>query len=112
MGCELEVLLSMDGEIFHLDGGFWTKFEVRKVEPTGSIPHGVRYSLTLHAANNQRVFGIDNAHAPKLRRKKYAAKKTTWDHKHQMDKVKNYEFDSPEKLLKDFWMEVDQILKR
>lgn len=111
MGSELELLLQMDGEVFPMDNGFWTKFEVKKVDAvSAAIPHGVRYSLTLHNAKNQRVFGIDNAHLPKLRKKKYGAKKITWDHQHKQDTVKDYEYDSPGKLLEDFWAEVERIM--
>jgi hypothetical protein len=39
----LQTLLDLDGEIFALDKGYWTKFEVRRIEPTQQIPHGVRY---------------------------------------------------------------------
>lgn len=44
----LENLLNLDGEIFPMDNGNWVKFEVKKVQVSTSIPHGVRYSLTLH----------------------------------------------------------------
>ena len=79
---ELHFLLQLNGEVFPMDNGYWTKFEVKLVESSAVIPHGIRYSLTLHNAKNQRVFGIDNAHLPKLR-KKYGAKKVTWDHQHK-----------------------------
>jgi hypothetical protein len=47
------------------------------------MPHGIRYSLTLHDRNNTRVIGYDNAHAVKPSRKKFGAVKTTWDHAHR-----------------------------
>ena len=106
---ELHFLLQLDGEVFPMDNGYWTKFEVKLVESSSVIPHGIRYSLTLHNAENQRVFGIDNAHLPKLR-KKYGAKKVTWDHQHKKDKVVSYEFDSAAQLLEDFWHEVDKVM--
>jgi hypothetical protein len=59
----LETLLDLDGEIFLMEGGYWTKFEANRVEPTQHIPHGVRYSLTLHDRNNTGILGFDNAHA-------------------------------------------------
>ena len=40
----LEVLLSLDGEVFRLDNGYWTKFEVKQIASTPEIPHGIRYS--------------------------------------------------------------------
>ena len=109
-GAGLETLLSLDGERFRIDKGYWTKFEVKKVEPNEKVPHGIRYSLTLHDRDNNRVFGIDNAHGVKPTRKKYGAKKVAWDHQHKKEKVLPYEFESPEALLTDFWKEVNKIL--
>ena len=86
----LETLLDLDGEIFPMDNGYWTKFEANRVEPTIQIPHGIRYSLTLHDRNNTRILGFDNAHADKTKKKKYHARKVTWDHLHKTEKVYNY----------------------
>ena len=108
----LQTLLDLDGEIFAMDKGYWTKFEVRRIEPTQQIPHGVRYSLTLHDRNNARILGFDNAHAVKPpKRKKYGARRITWDHKHKLEKVSPYEYESASQLLEDFWDAVDKITK-
>jgi len=107
----LETLLDLDGEIFPMDNGYWTKFEVRRVSPSKQVPHGIRYSLTLHDRNNARILGFDNLHAHKPKRKKYGAQKVAWDHKHKMEKVCRYEFESASQLLEDFWKGVDEILK-
>jgi len=107
----LENLLDLDGEIFPMENGYWTKFEAFKVEPTLQIPHGVKYALTFHDQNNIRILGFDNAHAFKPKKKKYGARKVTWDHKHKMNKVAPYEFESASQLLEDFWAAVDEILK-
>ena len=61
----LETLLELDGEIFPMENGYWTKFEAHRVTPTQHMPHGVRYCLTLHDRNNTRILGFDNAHAVK-----------------------------------------------
>jgi hypothetical protein len=106
----LETLLDLDGEIFPMDNGYWTKFEVRRVAPSKQVPHGIRYSLTLHNRNNIRILGFDNLHAHKPKRKKYGAQKFSWDHKHKMEKVYRYEFESASQLLEDFWKGVDEIL--
>jgi len=79
----LETLLDLDGEIFPMENGYWTKFEASRVTSTRQIPHGIRYSLTLHDRNNTRILGFDNAHAVKPKKKKYGARKITWDHKHK-----------------------------
>jgi len=76
---DLDALLDLDGEIFVLDDGYWVKFEVHRVEPSRSIPHGIRYSLTLHDRTNRRVIGYDNAHSFKSS-KKFAARKETYGH--------------------------------
>jgi len=44
----LETLLDLNGEIFLLENGYWTKFEAFRVTPTPQISHGIKYSLTLH----------------------------------------------------------------
>ena len=107
----LGILLDLDCEIFPMNNGYWTKFEASRITPTQQIPHGIRYSLTLHDRNNTRVLGFDNAHAFKPKKKKYGARKITWDHKHKMEKVYLYEFESASQLLEDFWEAVEKILK-
>lgn len=59
----LSTLLDPDGEIFPMDNGYWTKFEAWRVDPEPHIPHGIRYSLSLHDRCNRRILGFDNAHA-------------------------------------------------
>ncbi len=106
----LATLLHLDGEIFPMDSGFWTKFEVRRISPEPHIPHGIRYSLTLHDRYNRRVLGFDNAHAVRTAKKGYGARKVTWDHKHNCDKILPYEYESASQLLDDFWREVEKFL--
>jgi hypothetical protein len=43
--------------------------------------------------------------------KKYGARKITWDHKHKRQTVLPYEFEFASQLLKDFWAEVERIIK-
>ncbi len=107
----LETLLNLDGEIFPMDNGCWTKFEVKRIKPNRNIPHGIKYSLTFHDSNNQRLIGFDNAHAYKPKKMKYGARKITWDHKHQMARVSSYEYESAGQLLEDFWVAVEKYLK-
>lgn len=108
----LESLLNLDNEIFLMEDGYWTKFEISRVPPSPQIPHGIRYSLTFHDRNNTRVLGFDNAHIVKAKRRKYGYRKITLDHKHKLGRVSPYEFKSPEKLLEDFWFEVEEIIKK
>ncbi len=107
----LEALLNLDGEIFPMDNGYWVKFDVHLVSASKHIPHGVRYTLTLHNRNNIRVIGFDNAHGVQQPKKhRYAARKITWDHQHHLDKVESYEFESAGQLLEDFWLTVEEYL--
>lgn len=106
----LDVLLQLDGEIFPMDNGYWTKIEAKKVESNEHIPHGIKYSLSLHDPNNTRILGYDNAHAVKPKRKKYGAKRLAWDHRHERENVEPYEFDDAVQLLEDFWTDVEIIL--
>ena len=108
----LVTLLNLDGEIFPMDNGYWTKFEVYRVNPEQHIPHGVRYSLTLHDRFNRRVLGFDNAHAIRPARKCFGARKITWDHKHKRDTISPYEYESASQLLEDFWHEVERIMEK
>jgi len=81
------------------------------VEPDAHIPHGIKYSLTLHDRNNKRIVGYDNAHGVKPRKRKYAGKRLVWDHKHNKEKTRAYEFESPGQLMEDFWKDVNEILE-
>jgi hypothetical protein len=106
----LTTLLDLDGEIFPMVNGFWTKIDVKRVMQSDRFPHGIRYSLTLHNSRNLRVLGYDNAHQFKTGRRGFEAKVTEWDHKHEGDKVKRYELESAGQLLEDFWNDVKRVI--
>jgi len=108
---DLENLLLLDGEIFPMDNGYWVKFEAKTISASENIPHGVRYSLTLHDKNNHRVIGFDNAHSFKPSSFRYGARKTTWDHIHKKEETFPYEFDCAGKLMEDFWDSVNYYLE-
>jgi hypothetical protein len=111
---ELLTLLALNGIIYPLESGYWVKFSARKVKPTPQIPHGISYSLTLHDRNNTRVLGYDNAHSAKRKlkgRKKYRARKISWDHQHHQDTVTGYNFESASQLLDNFWKNVERVVK-
>ncbi len=111
----LDTLLDLNGEVIVFDNGYWVKLEAYQLEqPTESVPHGVRYSLTLHDRYNRRIIGFDNAHAIKPPRKaRYAGRRKPYDHRHRhiSDKGVPYEFSNAGQLLEDFWNEVDRVLK-
>lgn len=109
----IETLLELDGSLFEQEGGFWMKIEANRVDATEFIPHGIRYSLTLHNQHGTRVLGYDNAHAVKPPGKfKFAGRRLPYDHRHRTasDKGVPYEFDSAQELLEDFFAEVDRVI--
>lgn len=110
----LIALLELDGEILDQGNGHWVEIHAWVVEPTGDVPHGLRYSLTLHDPSGTRILGFDNAHAPKRsKRLRYAGQKLPYDHRHRhaADKGVAYSFRDAHQLLKDFFADVDRVLK-
>ena len=112
----LEYLLGLNGNIeVQNDAGYWVKMEVARVPVTAERPHGIRYSLTLHAPDNTRLLGFDNAHGvkPVGSRFKHAVKRFPYDHRHRhaLDQGVLYEFDTAYQLVSDFYSEVDRVLK-
>ena len=103
----IETLLDLDGERFEVGNGYWVKFDAKQVDVTKMIPHGVKYSLTLHRPDNTRIMGFDNAHLvkPPGNQFKYAVQFFAY----QKPPVP-YHFNSPEKLVEDFWDAVDHAL--
>lgn len=112
----LEYLLGLDGKIeVQNDAGYWVKMEVSSVDVTAERPHGIRYSLTMHAPDNTRLIGFDNAHSvrPADSHFKHAGKRFPYDHRHRhaLDEGVLYEFDTAYQLVSDFYAEVDRVLK-
>ena len=108
----LDALLNLDGEIFPMDNGCWVKSEAKAIAPSKEVPHGIKYSLTLHDRMNSRVVGFDNAHAVKLKKQKgFSGRKITWDHLHRLEKIESYTFKSAGQLLEDFWKAVDEYFE-
>ncbi|MDD2743818.1 hypothetical protein A1359_07240 [Methylomonas lenta] len=110
----IDTLLELDQQILDQGNGYWIKIEARRVTPTKEIPHGIRYSLTLHEPYGKRILGYDNAHAVKLPKKfKFAGQRLAYDHKHRniCDQGVPYEFQNAYQLLMDFFAEVDRVLE-
>ena len=104
----LDDLLALDGVALVVDpaGNHWVKFVCLKVPPSPERPHGVSYSLTLHAANGERIVGFDNAH-PVGRQKRGGPQ----DHRHRLRTVGAYDYQDAATLLADFWATVDAVLR-
>ncbi|MGE3624204.1 MAG: DUF6516 family protein [Bdellovibrionales bacterium] len=103
-GHELEFLLSLNGYEFRFSSGYRIRLAARRAKPSKARPHGVKYSLTLHAPDGKRVYGMDNAH-------KIAGQKE-FDHRHiyGAHKILGYRYRGPAELLEDFYREVERIL--
>jgi hypothetical protein len=110
----LTTLLDLHGEILDQGNGYWVQIQTWPVEVTKDVPHGLRYSLTLHDRHGTRIMGFDNAHAAKVAGKfRYAGQKLPYDHRHRhaSDEGIPYSFKDAHQLLKDFFEEVDRVLK-
>ncbi|MCL2644728.1 MAG: DUF6516 family protein [Betaproteobacteria bacterium] len=115
MKCDdtINTLLDLHGSILDQGNGYWIKLEAWRVEVSDQVPHGIRYSLTLHEPYGKRILGYDNAHAVKPPKKfKYAGRILAFDHKHRHapDKGVPYEFKDAQQLLEDFFADVDRVL--
>jgi hypothetical protein len=109
----LQYLLDLNGEILDQGDGYWIKIDAWEIPPSRDVPHGVRYSLSLHEPYGNRIFGHDNAHATKPPKKfKFAGQKLPYDHKHRhaSDKGVPYVFVDAAQLLNDFFAESDVVL--
>ncbi len=110
----IDTLIDLHDQIIDQGGGYWIKIEAWRVEATEEIPHGIRYSLTLHEPYGKRILGYDNAHAVKLPKKfKYVGRRFAHDHKHRhaSDTGVPYEFRDAHQLLVDFFDEADRVLQ-
>lgn len=110
----IETLLDLHDSILDQGDGFWVKIEAWRTNVSSEIPHGIRYSLTLHEPYGKRILGYDNAHAIKPPKKlKYAGRVLPYDHKHRhaTDYGVPYEFRNAQQLINDFFADVDRVLK-
>ncbi len=109
----LDTLLNMDGYLHVLSNNYWWKIEASMTDVTEKRPHGINYCLTFHDNHSKRIFGMDNAHIPKNRRKGFHGRTVEYDHVHkdEQDKGTPYAFTSAEKLLDDFLKRVEEIIE-
>lgn len=76
--------LELDQQILEQENSYWINIEARRATTTKEIPHGIRYSLTLHEPYGKRLLGYENAHAFKLPKKfKFAGQRLAYGHKHR-----------------------------
>lgn len=110
----ISTLLDLHEQIIDQGGGYWIKIEAWQVPATADIPHGVRYSLTLHERCHSREFSCHKAHAVKPPGKsRFSGKRLPYDHRHRhaSDKGVPYEFEDAHQLLSDFFKEADRVLE-
>ena len=108
----LETLLDLHGQtLFVDDTGCWVKFVVLRTGATAERPHGLNYSLTLHAPDGARLVGFDNAHPVRERRSARRRRPSRHDHRHRLRTIGPYDYKDAATLLEDFWTEVDAVLK-
>ena len=107
----LEYLLGYGGRIHHLDGGYWLKFEFERVQESDERPHGLNYSMTLHAPDGTRLVGFDNAHQVPAKGSRFKKAPEHYDHRHrtETDKGRPYRYTDAETLLGIF-SEVERVL--
>jgi hypothetical protein len=108
----LSRLLELDDEIMEMGKGYWVEIHAARVSPTPDRPHGVDYSLCLLDPDDNRLVCYDNSHAVSVGRAPSRKKSKTRDHKHEREIVKPYDYVSAEKLLEDFWSDVERVLKK
>ena len=109
----LDTLLDLDGQVYVVDptSNHWVKFSVKRVEPSGERPHGLSYSLTLHAEDGERLVGFDNAHHVRTSSRPGSRMRKQHDHKHRLRSIRPYEYRDAAALLSDFWAEIDAVLE-
>jgi hypothetical protein len=110
----LETLLDLDCSILEQAGGYWIRIEARRVPASEHARNGMRSSLTLRDKCGTRVLGYGNAHAVKLSNQfKFVGRRLPYDHRHRTasDKSLPYVFESSRRLLEDFFVEVDRVIK-
>lgn len=108
----LEFLIAFDGYVHWYGQGYFTKFEIKRVEPSTERPHGLRYSFTLHAPDGMRLMGFDNAHIVSPVGSRFARRRLEADHWHRTseDPGRPYQFKDAASLVFDFFAEVERIL--
>ena len=105
-------MLDLHGQTLFVDeAGYWVKFVVLRTEVTSERPHGLRYSLTLHAPDGGRLVGFDNAHPVQQGPRSKTRRRREIDHRHRLRRLAPYDYKDAATLLEDFWKAVDEVLR-
>lgn len=92
-------------------GGCWVALRVKRVPASAAKPHGIDYSLALIGPRDERLVCYDNAHPVKAGRAAGRKKSKAGDHRHIRDRVRPYAYSDAETLMRDFWADVERVLK-
>ncbi len=98
-----------------LEGGYWVTMRASRVEKTPERPHGLKYALTLHGPNDERLLGYDNAHSVSDQTGPAKKSGAPIEHDHIDENGRQsrpYKFMGPFQLTEDFWKDVQRILQR
>ncbi len=109
----LAYLLDLGGDEIRYEGGYVARPVARRVPATPERPHGIMYSLTLHAPDGRRLIGYDNAHPPARGDGRRKRRPTTYDHRHrdETDEGRPHAFNNAAKLVADLFDEVERALR-
>lgn len=110
---ELDALLNLHGWTDEVGAGFWIAVRVYRVEANEERPHGLSYSLTLHRPGGSRIVGYDNAHWPNIGKgpaRRAQRRGRGCDHRHFRGRLEWYDFETPVKLIEDFWADVRTVM--
>jgi hypothetical protein len=90
----------------------YVRFQIMRMKKTSERPHGLRYSFTLHDLKGKRLIGFDNAHGVRALGGKKRRKEPAVDHWHRTarDKGRPYVFKDAERVVDDFFAEVERVL--
>ncbi|MSQ72921.1 MAG: hypothetical protein EXR27_16755 [Betaproteobacteria bacterium] len=108
----IEWLLDYEGRVHVFEGGYYVKFEFRKVAEQATVPHRIKYSMSLHAPDGTRLMGFDNAHPVERKAGAMKRRSAAADHWHrdENDSGRPYTFIDVQTLLEDFEKEVERKL--
>jgi hypothetical protein len=65
----LEWLLDYDGRRYFFASGHFLKFEIRLVEQSDQVPHGIAYSFTFHDPDGARLLTMKAARMSSYRQR-------------------------------------------
>ncbi|WP_417681846.1 hypothetical protein [Pseudidiomarina aquimaris] len=106
----IAALLDLDGVIIYQEAGYWISIEARMVKSSPQVPHGIKYSLTLHNFSGRRVLGMDNAHQIK-KATAYGKAPEQSDPIHKANgSIVPYKFINAGRLLEDFFVLADAYM--